>query len=109
MVRLILLTGAWLLMRRYIFRRRTRIERDTFLSKMTEKLRALAQFRPRRPTRKAPQPTSAVLVEATGSTRQPDLARAFQPALARVRASSASASSFRSGCRQRSNDFVPGL
>jgi hypothetical protein len=49
MVRLILLAGAWMLMRRYIFRRRTRIERDTLVARMTQKLRALAHATVRKP------------------------------------------------------------
>jgi hypothetical protein len=110
MIRLMLLAGAWSLMRRYIFRRRSRIERDTFLSKMTEKLRALARFRPRgtSPTAAA-QPPLAALTAARESPGQPGPARVFQPDAARVSASSHPSSSFRSACRQRSDGFLPGF
>jgi hypothetical protein len=47
-VRLLLLAAAWMLMRRYVFRRRTRINRELFVAKVTEKLRALTKLRVRR-------------------------------------------------------------
>jgi hypothetical protein len=37
-----------MLMRRYVFRRRTRIDRELLIAKMTAKLRALATLRARR-------------------------------------------------------------
>jgi hypothetical protein len=98
MVRLMLLAGAWLLMRRYIFRRRGRIQRETLLSKMRERLRTLAKFRPRRRAGTPPLRPSLAAPPGTGGF----------PSQARNRASHSS-SSFRSACRQRSGGLVPGL
>jgi hypothetical protein len=99
MVRLMLLAGAWVLMRRYVFRRRIRIQRETFVSRMTAKLRALAAMTLRR--------------SAAPKRRQipgwpAEIAPRFDSRPAKASASSSSSSAFRSPCRQRAAGFAPG-
>jgi hypothetical protein len=43
MVQLAMLAMAWVLMRRYVLRRRTRLDRESIVRKLTEKLRSLAK------------------------------------------------------------------
>jgi hypothetical protein len=99
MIRLMLLAGAWVLMRRYIFRRRIRIQRETLVSRMTAKLRALARITLRRPA--VPRQTRIPGLPVELELRIP-------PRPAQAPASSPSSSAFRSPCRQRSAGFVPG-
>jgi hypothetical protein len=43
MVQLALLAACWLLLRRYVLRRRTRLVRESTVRRMTSKLRAMAR------------------------------------------------------------------
>jgi hypothetical protein len=99
MIRLMLLAGAWVLMRRYIFRRRIRIERETVVSKLTAKLRALARMTLGRPAVPRHTRIPGLPVEM-GPPALPRPVPGLPPGL--------SSSGFRSRCRQRSTGFVSG-
>jgi hypothetical protein len=87
MLRVLLLAAAWKLMRKYVFHRRSRLDRQNLVRIMTEKLRALARLSPSRP---APaqniDPASLeALSTATGHSVQPTPAPALleeQPSFA---------------------------
>jgi hypothetical protein len=113
MVRLMPLAGAWVLMRRYIFRRRTRIQRQTLVSRMTEKLRALARVKVRRPAVMVQTRPALPVPPRLQESRDPagEIAESgspVQPGLPRVSKSRLSPSAFRSSCRERSVCFFPG-
>lgn len=93
MMRLILLLGAWMLMRRYIFRRRNRIERDTLVARMTDKLRTLAKATVQKPLVPAAVPVPAI-------SRQAAQRRPSTPP--RVSGPRPSSSAFYSTCHSRS-------
>jgi hypothetical protein len=61
MVQFAMLTAAWVLMRRYTARRRTRIDRESIVRQLTEKLRAMAKSTARR-SRQCAQKQSTLAV-----------------------------------------------
>jgi hypothetical protein len=64
MVQLAMLAAAWVLMRRYTSRRRTRLDRESVVSQLTEKLRSMAKLS-RSQRRKNPQKSSSLATQST--------------------------------------------